>query len=242
MKAISEETFKFMADLWENNNKAWFDENRKRYEEYVRKPMKTMAELLSDPVSEILPEFSGKPSISRINNDIRFTPHKPPYKEHVWISFSKGSSCLADIFVAIGRKGWAAGCGIGAPRKEPLDRWRQNLLKFQDLWRRYAEAIKLGKEVNIFINDSYKKHLFPEIPEDLKLLVQAKSVWLVEEPRWEFNDNTGNAFFSALCRFLPIFLFMEIPVYELPGRLAELGGRIKAPDKEVGKVWTVLKY
>jgi len=40
MKTLGSETFQFMADLWENNNKAWFDENRKRYESEVRKPLK----------------------------------------------------------------------------------------------------------------------------------------------------------------------------------------------------------
>ena len=80
---IGTESFQFMKDLWDNNNKSWFDENRKRYEKVLRNPMKELAEDLSGPISIILPEFTGKVKVSRINNDIRFSPNKPPYKEHM---------------------------------------------------------------------------------------------------------------------------------------------------------------
>ena len=49
MYRISEESFQFMADLYESNNKEWFAENRKRYEKNVRQPIKAMAEALVDP-------------------------------------------------------------------------------------------------------------------------------------------------------------------------------------------------
>lgn len=229
-----------MADLWENNNKGWFDHNRKRYEEHVREPMKTMAKLLRDPVSTVLPELTGKPKISRINNDIRFTPNKPPYKEHVWISFSKSSGSYADIFVAIGRNGWAAGVGIGAPKRDPLDLWRTNLLAFQDIWRRYAKKVKLGEEVKIYIDNSYKKPLYPEIPDDLRQLIQAKGVWLVEEPKPDFKHSPEVDCFRAFCKVVPIFLFMEIADGKLTSRLKQLSNEIEPPSAEVKKVWDIL--
>ena len=96
MSYIGNDAFKFMADLQQNNNKAWFDANRTRYEQYVRDPMKALAGALEDPVFFILPEFSGRAKVSRINNDIRFSPNKPPYKERVWISFSDDSQRCAN--------------------------------------------------------------------------------------------------------------------------------------------------
>ncbi|MDP8241176.1 MAG: DUF2461 domain-containing protein [Candidatus Hatepunaea meridiana] len=198
MRQISVESFKFMADLWNNNNKQWFTDNRRRYEETVRLPLKSLAEALAEPVASILPEFTGKPKMSRINNDIRFSLNKPPYKEHIWISFGKVKGSCADIFVAIGRNGWAAGCGIGAPKQEQLDGWRKNLLEHRDVWRRYAQAAGMGEKIGIYINNSYKKPLFPDIPDDLMQLVQAKSVWLVEIPKTEFNDNPERDFFISI--------------------------------------------
>jgi uncharacterized protein (TIGR02453 family) len=240
MNLLSKESFSFMADLWDNNNKAWFDQNRKRYEEHVREPMKTLAELLRYPVSTVLPELNGKPHISRINNDIRFTPNKPPYKEHVWISFSKSSGAYADIFVAIGRNGWCAGVGIGAPKRDSLDLWRSNLLAFQDIWRRYAKKIKLGEEVKIYIDNSYKKPLYPEIPDDLRQLIQAKDVWLVEEAKLDFKHSPDVDCFRAFCMVIPIYLFMEIPADKLTSRLKQLGSVIEPPSGDVKRVWDIL--
>ena len=240
MNMLSKESFNFMADLWANNSKAWFDLNRKRYEEHVHEPMKRLAESLHDPISTVLPELSAKPKMSRINNDIRFSPNKPPYKEHVWISFSKSSGCLTDIFIAIGRNGWSAGVGIGAPKRDPLDLWRCNLLAYQEIWRRYAKSIKLGTDVKIYIDNSYKKPLYPVIPDDLRELIQAKSVWLVEEAKPDFKHSPDVDCFRAFCKVIPIFLFMEIPVSELPSRLKQLGSVIEPPDKQVERVWDML--
>jgi len=72
---LTQETYDFLAELEKNNSKVWFDENRKRYEQFVRQPIKSLAEALDDPVSLIMTEFDGKSKISRINNDIRFTPN-----------------------------------------------------------------------------------------------------------------------------------------------------------------------
>ncbi len=241
MQQISAETFKFMADLWVNNNKGWFDENRKRYEQHVRRPMKIIAESLAEPVAVILPEFSGKPKLSRINNDIRFTPNKPPYKEHMWISFGSRIEQGADLFSAIGRNGWATGCGIGTPKREPLDTWRKNLLEYRDVWRKYSTALGLGEKVLTYYDKFYKKSLFPDIPEDLEKLVQAKSIWIVEASKTTFKDNPEVDFFRGLCQMLPVYLFMSAPTDKLPERLLELGNRIKPPDTETGKLWKTLE-
>ena len=229
-----------MADLWENNNKEWFDANRKRYLKHVRDPMKTLAESLAGPVSTILPEFVGNPKISRINNDIRFNPKKPLYKEHVWISFSGSSDSPADIFAAIGRNGWATGCGIGASRREPLDGWRKNLLQHADKWRLYRAITCDNDIMKVYLEGRYKKPLYPDIPEDLEELIQAKGVWIVDTSRTTFDGPTEAEFFNGFCRTLPIYLFMAIPPAFLPERLEELGTKIPAPNDKIGKMWQLL--
>ena len=231
-----------MAELWENNNKQWFDRNRQRYEEFVRQPLKALAQALAGPVSTIIPEFSGDPKISRINNDIRFSPHKPLYKEHMWISFGgSGESCGADIFAAVDRHGWCTGCGIASPKREPLDNWRKNLLEFAPLWRQYMKVRRFGDEILAHFENKYKKPLYPDIPDDLCDLVQAKGVWLVEKPRLIFKKAPEKEFFAGICRNLPIFLFMSQSPKILPQRLAQLGRIIPAPDDEVAQIWSVFR-
>ena len=229
-----------MADLWKNNNRNWFDENRKRYDEHVRLPLKAMAETLSEPVSGILSDFFGKPKVSRINNDIRFSPNKPLYKEHMWVSFRDRNQRYADIFAAIGRKGWAVGCGIGAPKRDPLDEWRRNLIEYTDIWNSYVKASGIGEMIEKYIEKSYKKPLFPDIPDEVRDLVQAKGIWLVEVSRKSFNKNPEADFFRGICRMLPIYFFMVCSTTELLARLKELGKSIKPPDEETGEMWKAM--
>jgi len=236
MKTLGSETFQFMADLWENNNKAWFDENRKRYESEVRKPLKAVAAALSDPIASIVPEFDGKPKLSRINNDIRFTPNKPPYKEHMWISYgAKGS--IAELFAAIGRNGWAVGCAVSSNKRDPLDGWRQNLLGNVDKWRHYFAALPKEEVPEFYFGNIYKKPLFPDIPDDIKDLVQTKSVWIVQKARPDFRVTPEQDLFRGICIMLPIYILMAVPPFGVRERLSELGAKISPPDDGVGEMW-----
>jgi len=233
---LNENSFQFMADLWSINAKPWFDAHRQDYEANVLKPMKALAIDLTAPMQNVLPEFSGKPKLSRINNDIRFHQDKPMYKQHMWISFA-GSGAIADIFTAIGGSGWAAGVGIGAPNKEPLLNWHTNLIKHHTIWQRYFAAVEKIRPIYLYPENPYKKALYPDAPEDIQPLLQARGVWLVEKPRADFDANPAQDFFRALCRVLPLYLFMQCKPLELTERLMQLEKEINAPDGEVGRLW-----
>jgi len=238
MKTLDRKTFQFMADLWENNNKGWFDENRTHYENSVRKPLKAVAAALSDPIASIVPEFDGKPKISRINNDIRFTPNKAPYKEHMWISYgAKGAT--AELFAAIGRNGWAVGCAVGSNKRDPHDGWRQNLLGNAEKWREYFSVLPKEEIPEFYYGNIYKKPLFPDIPEDIKDLVQSKGVWIVQKARLDFKATPEQDLFRGICLMLPIYILMAVPPFGVKERLSELGKKISPPDKGVGEMWKV---
>ncbi|MBU0519372.1 DUF2461 domain-containing protein [bacterium] len=238
---LTQEAFRFMADLGENNNKAWFDENRKRYEQYVRQPMKSLAEALDDPVSLIMPEFSGKAKVSRINNDIRFSPNKPPYKSHYWISFGAKEGACANLFAGIDKNGWVCGAGIGDAKREPLNIWRENLLDYQKKWRKFTTALGMDPQKQVFTENSYKKPLYPDIPDDLFPIVQAKGVWIIDQNRQEFERSYVEDVFRGLCKFLPVYLLMTVPKKDLKGRMNELGKKIIAPDAEIDKLWKIMQ-
>jgi len=72
----------FFAELKENNNKDWFDLNRKRYEKSIKNPFK---EFVSEMILRINSDDSSvviepKNAIFRINRDVRFSNDKTPYK------------------------------------------------------------------------------------------------------------------------------------------------------------------
>jgi uncharacterized protein (TIGR02453 family) len=84
MKAhISEEFFSFFKKLAANNNKDWFDSNKKWYESAVKQPFENLvAELLSEmaKLDKSYANVQPKDCIFRINRDVRFSADKRPYK------------------------------------------------------------------------------------------------------------------------------------------------------------------
>ncbi len=91
MVYFTREYQKFFQQLGKNNTKAWFDSNRKRYEEHVKQPFAAFVEVLIGLIRAEDPEvtITAKDAIFRINRDIRFSKEKSPYKTHMAANVSK---------------------------------------------------------------------------------------------------------------------------------------------------------
>ncbi|MBZ0265067.1 DUF2461 domain-containing protein [bacterium] len=241
MAVLSEESYQFFAELFENNNREWFEENRSRYDEHVRLPIKEVAEVTFPRLLPFLPAPPAKPRIMRIHNDLRFAKDKPPYKEHVGFSFGESRQVPADIFGGIGREGWVTGCAIGAQKKEEMHHWRRNLIENAELWNRYLDALRSSEKVKVQIHSSYKKPLYDDTPDTVMELVQAKSIWVIGEARVDFNLTPAEDFFIQLCKLMPLYYFMELKTTDLHEWLSKLGNDLKAPSTEVETLWEKFK-
>lgn len=82
MGYFTQDYLDFFKELASNNNKEWFDKNRKRYENVVREPFKKFVSELIAAMAGQDPELDleAKDAIFRINRDIRFSKDKTPYK------------------------------------------------------------------------------------------------------------------------------------------------------------------
>lgn len=83
MAYLSKEYLQFFIELAGNNNKDWFDLNRKRYESHVKTPFHNLVEAAIKyfaKYDEKYKELSVSNCIFRINRDIRFSKDKTPYK------------------------------------------------------------------------------------------------------------------------------------------------------------------
>ncbi len=84
MSYFSQEFNNFFIELSANNNKEWFHLNKNRYETEVKNPFQTFVIDLIAEVNKYKPlSLEPKKAIFRINNDIRFSKLKTPYKTHV---------------------------------------------------------------------------------------------------------------------------------------------------------------
>ena len=100
MEQIKQSTLEFLSDLKINNERDWFNKNRKRYddakinfESFVQAFIDRMAQY--DP---ILKGLEAKSCTYRINRDIRFSNDKTIYKTHLGAFIVKGGKKNGDRF------------------------------------------------------------------------------------------------------------------------------------------------
>ena len=122
-------TLAFLGDLERNNNKAWFDKNRARYDE-ARGRFEDFVQALIVEIGafENLTGVTPKDSIFRINRDIRFSKDKSPYKTHMAAAIAPGGrkSGTMGYYLHIGPRNQSMlGGGVHMPEPEQLARWRE---------------------------------------------------------------------------------------------------------------------
>ncbi len=76
---ISPSLFKFLKDLKKNNNRAWFNTNKSRYEKHQSSMKNFVAALQAEMEKQDLIE---KAKLYRIYRDVRFSKNKLPYKNN----------------------------------------------------------------------------------------------------------------------------------------------------------------
>ena len=92
MAWFTDDAVGFFRELELNNNREWFEANKKRYERSVKAPMIAFAgEIIErmraiDPAVQMLP----KDAVFRIFRDTRFSKDKTPYKTNAGLSVSRG--------------------------------------------------------------------------------------------------------------------------------------------------------
>jgi len=85
---------RFYSQLKRHNEKAWFDEHRDDYEDYVLGPAREFVAVMGRRLRKVAPGIHADPrvnrSIFRIHRDTRFSPDKTPYKTHLALWFWEG--------------------------------------------------------------------------------------------------------------------------------------------------------
>ena len=87
---FSKATLAFLDELAANNDRAWFEANKPRYEELVREPALVFIAAMAAPLAKFAPRFRAEPrkmggSLMRVFRDTRFARDKSPYKTNIGI-------------------------------------------------------------------------------------------------------------------------------------------------------------
>ena len=128
---LQSSTIEFLKELKQNNHKAWFDENRKLYENAKGDFLTLVGHIIEEVGKNDLniALLQPKECVFRINRDVRFSKDKSLYKTNMGAGFSKGGkkSLLAGYYFHCEPGSSFVGGGIWMPPALELKKVRQEI-------------------------------------------------------------------------------------------------------------------
>ena len=137
-------TFAFLRELAANNDRAWFQANKQRYERDVRDPALRFIADFGPHLERISKRFRADPrpvggSLFRIHRDTRFSRDKRPYKTHAGIHFRHEQAKDAHapgFYLHLEPDSVFVGVGIWHPDAPALRKIRDAIVKSPAGWKR----------------------------------------------------------------------------------------------------------
>lgn len=181
-KIFTQETITFLKELASNNNKEWFEENRRTYEQYVLYPLKQLAVDLGIVIQRIDDKIDISPkiniTISKIYRDVRFSKDKSPFRTDQWISFKrpvKNWGNVPEFYFYFTPEEYQFGMGYYSASPENMEKFRYfislNPARFKEIIDLYSVQDRFD-----LLGDSYKKYLPNQHPEEFQKWFQKKNL------------------------------------------------------------------
>ncbi|RKF13252.1 DUF2461 domain-containing protein [Alginatibacterium sediminis] len=144
------DTFSFLAELENNNQREWFKENQERYEAQVRSPALAFIETIRPQILDLSPRLTAVAkkvggSMMRPQRDSRFSKDKTPYKLNVGIQFRhfQGKDVHAPgLYLHIANDGCFIGAGIWHPDAKALNAIRQCIDENPKAYQKALKALE----------------------------------------------------------------------------------------------------
>ncbi len=131
-----QQVIQFLSELNKNNNRDWFNQNRKVYEE-CRDKVLFYTELFNNEIRKFdktIPVIDPKACLFRIFRDVRFSKDKRPYKTNMGSFIAKGGrkGTGAGYYFHIEPEASFVGGGLYMPQPEPLKAIRTQIYQNPD--------------------------------------------------------------------------------------------------------------
>ena len=172
-KCFPPATLSFLNELAQNNNRAWFNENKSRYEADVLDPALAFIEAMVQPLAKMAPNFTAIPkrvggSLMRVYRDTRFSPNKQPYKTNIGMQFRHkiGKDVHAPgYYVHIDPDEVFLGVGVWHPEKNTLAGIRERIAEKPDEWKKIMRGRRFNRYFSL-AGESLKRPPRGFDPED----------------------------------------------------------------------------
>lgn len=133
---IQPSTLQFLADLSENNNRDWFAEHKPVYQHSLENMMAFADALLVQMNKhDVIETPSGKKSLLRIYNDVRFSKDKAPYSPRFAMAFRRATKeRRGGYYLNIKPGNSFLACGFFGPNSDDLRRIRWDIEDSHEDW------------------------------------------------------------------------------------------------------------
>ena len=182
---FSPKAFKFLEELTNNQNRAWFAQHRSEYEEFVREPMKSFTEALSESLAKKDIPVWGDPkrSLFRINRDARFSQAKHPYNMHASGLFTRTGDKHSPgvLYFRLDPLGSRCSAGYLQPETHILKKLRQGILDNPKAWLLIEKSLKRkGYELDYSHTLARIPRGFEDIPPEVERAIKLKG-WIIRK-------------------------------------------------------------
>lgn len=148
---ITQSLIDFLTKLENNNNREWFEENKKAFKSHEETAKKFFISVMESLKKH---DEIEKMKVFRIYRDVRFSNDKTPYKAHLACSFSRaGAKLRGGYYVHIKPKESFIATGFWEPNKEDLLRIRKELELDADDFRRVTNEKSFKKVWGDLVGD-----------------------------------------------------------------------------------------
>ena len=138
-KGFSAQTIDFLWGFRFNNNREWFAEHKKEYEEFLYRPMLALADAVRDMV-----QIEGTIiKTSRIYRDVRYSGGIP-YKEHLWFCLREDNVFWSEhpsMYFQIEPEGGSLGFIFYAPKAQLMGVHRKRMLEKPGEFQKIVEPL-----------------------------------------------------------------------------------------------------
>lgn len=191
----------FLAELADNNNRDWFEENRSRYETLAAEPCLALIEELAPKLAAMQPPHKAvakvNQSLRRIYRDTRFSKDKTPYYTYLHLIFWAGDHPMRSpgLHVIFSPGGLGLGAGYWSFEKAQLASYRTAIAD-GDKRKRLEDALEAAKDAGCHLESPALKR--PPAGLDVPMAAErlARQKGIVVRNR---NEAYDDAIFAADC-------------------------------------------
>lgn len=126
------DTFAFLAELRDNNTAEWMEQNRGRYQQVLREPLRALFLDLAPTIARLDPNLETTAKFGRVLATIkrRWPDEAGPYYPYLWGAFyraDRSKQTDAQLYVVVHPNHVVVGIGAGVGADDVLERFRENI-------------------------------------------------------------------------------------------------------------------